>query len=146
MSAAGIAHQKIVTLLSTHILLSSWDAVYSTHEKADLVIPSLSVEVETDIPLTDDAAIVTQELIDNHNVRLTIRIHINYRLGPVNTDSAVDIADDVIRWLRENINLADGYRVFDVIGVAYNVEHTSSGTTGSEVTIDIHKVEYYEQS
>ncbi len=145
MSAAGTAHQKIVTLLSAFTPPPLWDDVYNTHEKADLVIPSLSVEVETDTPLVGDAAIIEQELLDNRNIRLSIRVHTGYRLGPVDTNESVDIADTVIRWLRENINLGDGYRIFDTIGVAYNVEHTSSGTTGSEITVDIHKVEHYVQ-
>jgi len=146
MSAAGTAHQKIVTLLENYAPSPLWNNVYSTHETADLTVPSLSVEVETDTPLSDDSALVSQELVDNRDIRISIRIHINYRLGPVNTDDAVDIADDVVRWLREHIDLNDGYRIFDVIGTAYNVEHASSGTIGSEIIINIHKVEYYVQS
>ena len=106
----------------------------------------VSVEAETDIPLTGDSALVSQELVDNRNMRVSIRIHTGYRLGPVDTSLSVDIADTVVRWLRENINLADGYRMFDVLAGAYNVEHTSSGTTGAEVFVDIHKVENYVQN
>ena len=146
MSTAGTAHQKIVTLLDAYSPSPPWDAVYSTHEKALLVIPSISVEVDTDAPLVNDAAIIDQELLDNRNIRLSIRVHTGYRLGPIDTDESVNIADTVIRWLRENINLSGGYRIFDTIGVAYNVEHTSSGTTGSEITVDVHKVEHYIQN
>jgi len=145
VSVAGIAHQKIVSLLGTYVT-PPWDAVYSTHETANLVVPSLSVEPEVNVPLTGDAAIIQQELVDNRSVQISIRVHIGYRLGPVDTDTATAISDNVIRWLRENINLGDGYRMFDVTGIVYNVEHTSSGTTGAEITINIHKVEYYEQS
>lgn len=146
MSAAGTAHQKIVTLLGNFSPSPLWDAVYDTHEKANLVVPSLSVEVETDTPLVDDNAITAQELVDNRNVQITVRVHTSYRLGPVDTNSATDIADAAVRWLRENIDLGDGYRLFETTGTAYNVEHTSSGTAGAEITINIHKVEYYEQS
>lgn len=146
MSAAGTAHQKVVTLLGTYTPSPTFEAVYSTHETASLVVPSVSVEVETDTPLANDVALVSQELVDNRQVRLSIRIHTGYRLGPVDTSLSADIADEIVRWLREHINLGSGYRIFDVAGVAYNVEHTSSGTTGAEITVDIHKVEYYAQS
>ena len=142
----GIAHQKLVDLLNGYEPSPLWSAVYDKHEEANLVVPSLSVGVETDTPLTDDAAIVQQELLDNHNIQLSIRVHMNYRLGPIDTNEVVDIVDAIIRWIREHINLDGGYRIFDVTGVAYNVEHTSSGTLGAEIIVNIHKVEYYIQS
>jgi hypothetical protein len=146
MSAAVTAHSKIVTLLGTYSPSPTFEAVYDTHEVADLDVPSISVEIETDIPLEGDSALVQQELVDNRNIRLSIRIHTGYRLGPVDTDTSATSADEVVRWLRENINLGGGYRIFTVSGVAYNVEHASSGTTGAEINVDIHKVEFYEQA
>jgi len=146
MSAASTAHSKIVAILQSFTPSPLWDAVYVTHETANLIIPSLSVEVDIDTPIEEDNAIVNQELLDNRNTRLSIRIHTGYRLGPVNTDSSVEIADAVVRWLRENINLGNGFRIFDVLGVVYNVEHVTSGTTGAELNVDIHKVEFYEQT
>jgi hypothetical protein len=145
MSASRTAHSLIVALLRAKVD-PLWSAVYPTHEKADLAVPSLSVEVETDIPMENQGAINQQELQDNRLTQLTVRVHMNYRLGPVDTDGASQIADSVIRWLRENIELGDGFRVFEVAGSVYNVEHTSSGTTGAEITVNIHKVEFYEQT
>lgn len=146
MSAATTAHTKIVALLTSFSPSPEWVDVYDTHEKANLLLPSLSVEVETDTPIVDDQAIVIQQLVDNRNVRLSIRVHTAYRLGPTDVNSAMNIADDVINWLRTHINLSDGYQIFDVAGAAYNIEHLSSGTTGAEILIDIHKVEFYEQA
>lgn len=146
MSASTTAHSKIVALLQSFAPSPSWSNTYDTHEKANLIIPALSVEVESDAPIPNDAAIVDQELVDNRNIRLSIKIHTGYRLGPVDTDTSMQIADDVVRWLRENIDLGDEYRIFEVVGSAYNVEHVSSGTTGTEILIDIHKVEFYEQN
>lgn len=143
MSASNTAHGKITALLITMAEFSA-STVYVTHEKANLAVPSLSVEVEADAPLDGDAAINTQELVDNRNVVLSVRVHTAYRLGPVDTGSNMTLADAVIRKIRENINLGGGYRVFDVLGVAYNVEHSSSGTTGAQINVNIHKVEFYE--
>lgn len=146
MSIAVTGHSKIVALLNSYTPSPPWDYVYTTHQKADLDIPSLSVEIDTNTPLTEDEALVNQELVDNRELRVSIRIHTGYRLGPVDTDTSNSISDTVVEWLRKNINLSNGYRIMDVLGTAYNVEHTSSGTTGAEIIIIIHKVEFYEQT
>lgn len=146
MSAAGTAHQKIVTLLGTYAPSPSFETVYDSHVTANLIVPSLSVDVETDTAIANDAALVDQELVDNRNVQLTIRVHMAYRHGYVNTNDATDITDEIIRWLREHINLGDEYRIFEVTGAAYNVELSSSGTLGSEIIVNVHKPEYYEQA
>jgi len=145
MSASNTAHAKIVALLITMDEFTA-STVYVTHEKAALVTPSLSVEAEADAPLDGDAAINSQELIDNRNVVLSVRVHTAYRLGPVDTALNMTLTDAVIRKIRENIDLGGGYRVFDVPGVAYNIEHSSSGTTGAQINVNIHKVEFYDQN
>ncbi|MFA7286915.1 MAG: hypothetical protein WC052_04630 [Patescibacteria group bacterium] len=144
--SASTAHSTVVTLLGTYAPSPIFSATYSTHQTANLVIPSLSVEVETDTPIKGDAAIDQSEIVDNRLIRLSIRVHTGYRLGPIDTANNIEITDEVVTWLRQHINLGSGYRIFDVAGVAYNVDHMSSGTTGSEITVDIHKVEHYAQS
>lgn len=145
MSAADSAHSKIVTLLTNYSPSATWINVYSTHNKANLIIPALSVEVDTDTPIDGDEAILQSELIDNRNIILSIFIHSGYRLGYKNTGQARLMTDEAIRQIRENIDLGDGYRVFDVIGAAYDTAHEVSGTTGAEIKISIHKVENYVQ-
>ena len=140
------AHSKVITLLNSYAPSPLWENVYTTHATANLIIPALSIEVETDIALEDDNAIYQNELLDNRNIQLSIRIHTGYRLGPINTTESIQLTDDVIRWLREHIDLADNYRIFEVSATAHNVDHSSSGTIGSEIIINIHKVENYEQS
>ena len=145
--AASTAHTKIITLLAGISPDPSpvWN-VYDTHEKANLVIPALSVEVDSDTPLKNEDAINEQELVDNREYILSIRIHTSYKLGAVKTVDNALIVDDVIRILRENIDLTDGYWIFDVLGAVFNVELTSSGTSGAEIKLSIHKVEFYAQS
>lgn len=153
MDASYEALNRVVDLLGspsptpspTPSPLQGWDNVYSRHTVANLLLPAVSVEVETNTALLNDKAIRATELIDNRLIRLSIKVHTGYRLGIIDTSSNLLLADEVIRRLRQNVDLGDGYRIFDVTGVAYNVEHTSSGTTGVELLVDIHKVEYYEQ-
>lgn len=145
MSASATAHSKVVALLSAATPSAPWSYVYGRHATANLLLPAISVQVETDTPL-ESKAIEQSELHDNRAIRLSIKIHTAYRLGATDLDSAKTIADAVIRELREHVNLNDGYRIFEVEGTAYDVEHTSSATTGAEIQFNIHKVEYYEQS
>lgn len=146
MSVSGTAHQKIVTLLTNYGAPSNTFAnVYSKHAVANLVLPAVSVEVDSDAPITTDGAINQQELLDNRLILLSIRIHTAYRGGPDDIDTAVDLFDDVVDALRKNVTLSDSYHIFDVVGSAYNVEHESSGTTGVELLVNIHKVVFYEQ-
>lgn len=145
MSASSTAHTKIIALLNTVSPSPLFDNVYDTHQKANLVIPALSVEVESEVSIDDDKGLVSQQLVDNRLIRLSIKIHTSYRLGATETVKSMQIVDEVIRHLRENINLADNYWIFEVSGSVYNVEHTSSGTLGAEIVIDLHKVEFYEQ-
>lgn len=143
--SASTAHGKIVTLLGTKST-PPWDAVYNTHQKANLVVPSLSVEVETEVSLPEDQSLVSQQLVDNRQTEISIRVHTAYKLGNHDTVQTALDADVVIRFLRENIDLADAYWIMDVIGTAYNVELPSSGTIGAEIKLIINKVEYYDQS
>lgn len=145
MSASDSAHSKIVTLLTNYSPSAIWINVYNTHNKANLVIPALSVEVDTDTPMEDDEAILQNELIDNRNIILTVFVHSGYRLGYKNTAQARLMVDEAIRQIRENIDLGGGYRIFDVMGAAYDTAHEVSGTTGAEIKISIHKVENYVQ-
>lgn len=145
MSVAYTAHSKVVALLDT-APAPLWEDVYSRHATANIILPSISVEVEAATPVGNDKAILDNELLDNYVVRLSIRIHTGYRQGAVNVVQASTLADAVITWLRTHIDLSDGYRIFDVQGAVYDSVHTSSGTTGAEVLVDVHKVAYYAQA
>jgi len=145
MSASESAHTKVIALLNTGLSSPLFDNVYDTHQKANLIIPALSIEVESEAPIEDDKGLLSQQLVDNRLIRLSIKIHTSYRLGTTKTVESMQIADEVIRHLRENINLNDNYWIFDVAGSVYNVEHVSSGTLGAEIIVDLHKVEFYAQ-
>ena len=108
-------------------------------------MPSVSVEISFDLPDPDNQFIVSGELWDNRNTQLSIRVHTQYRLGAVNPEQTTNITDEVIRELRENLDLGDNYYTMSVLGTAYNVEHETSATTGAEILINIHEVESYEQ-
>lgn len=146
MSVSGTAHQTIVTLLSTYGAPSnSFSYVYSKHATASMLLPAVSVEVVSSAPIKDNVAINTQELLDNRLIVLSVKIHTAYRKGPSDPDTAVDLSDEVITALRKNVNLAGSYHVFEVMATAHNVEHDTSGTTGTELLVNIHKAVFYEQ-
>jgi len=137
------AESKVRTLLTGY-----WTevTVYDNHQTAALPLLSFSVEADSMIPLLDDGAIVTNELVDNWNIQLSIRFHAGYRNGYINHDTNLDRLDKTITLLRQNIDLGDGYRLFSISNVIVDAEHTSSGTIGFEIIINVHKVEQYAQS
>lgn len=166
MNFTQVAHSKIVDLLKTLVVFNPSPSspspsspspsspspspspvsimVYPNHKIANLIIPALSVEVETTAPIPNNKAINQQELIDNWMIRISIKVHTGYRLGVFRVAESYQIADSVIRLLRENVDLQNGYRIFDVGGIAYNGDHTVSGTTGADIIVDVHKVENYQ--
>lgn len=144
MSVQVGAHTAIISRLSGPSF--TWGDVYSTHETADLDIPSLSVEVESAAPIESDKALVDSEVIDNWNVILSIRVHTGYRLGVVNTALSNAIVDELVTLLRTDLTIAAGFYVFNVVASAMNVSHESSGTTGAEVLVNIHVLAGYIQS
>jgi len=146
MSVASTAHTKIIALLDYSSPTPLWEDVYDRHATARILTPSISVEVSSIVPIGSNKAIVENELVDNYVVRLSIRVHTGYRQGPPNAVEAATLADAVILRLRTHIDLVDGYRIFDVQGAIYDAIHTSSGTTGAEVIVDVHKVAFYEQA
>lgn len=138
------AHSKLVSLLASEPS-SIWGTVHGRHQTANIALGDLSVEVEVDVALQDSRAIVDQVFIDNRNTSLSVRVHTGYHLGPTDPATTMLIADAVVRCLRENTDLSDGYTIFDVDGAAFNIALESSATTGAEIKVNIHKVESYDQ-
>jgi hypothetical protein len=146
MSVSVTAHSKLYTLLNAATPSASWSYVYQFHAKANLLLPALSVQVSTDSPVEDTDALVNQELIDYRESTLIVKVHTAYRLGLTDTATTKSIIDAAIREIRENTDLGNGFRVYDVFGVDYDVEHTESATTGGQFSVNVRKVEYYVQS
>lgn len=144
-TVSDTTHQKVFDLLDGESASSTFNYVYDRHQTANMLLPSLSIEVNFETPIESDAAITAQELVDNKLCQLSIKVHTAYRLGYTDIETARVIVDEVITILRTNIDLSDGYRIFNVSGIVYNVEHGESATSGAELTVNVHKVVYYEQ-
>jgi len=150
MGIAVTAQTKIVDLLivgpsPVPSPSPSWYDTYSQHATADMEIPSFSVETVLDEPILGDAAIDANEMVDNRLIQIMVRVHTGWRLGPHNTILARTITDEIVTLLRQHVNLGEGYWLFQV-GVRFGVSHDTSGTTGAEILINIHKVAFYAQS
>lgn len=146
MGVISTAHSKVVALLTSALSGATYSYIYGKHATANLELASVSIQAVSEAPIETDNALNTNELVDNCFITLSIHIHTGYRNGPTDVDIAMTIVDEIINTLRTNVDLNGGYRTFGVRSINFNVEHTESGTTGAEILIEIHKVEYYAQS
>ena len=142
------AHAKLVALADAQVgtgLPSPLMTVYSYHHVANLLLDGLTVEPESNTPVSADGAIYENEVLDNHEITFTLRIHTGYSGGVRDVTGTIELMDTLITALRQNLNLGDGYRLMNYTAPEYRQEFDESRTTGAQLTITIHKVEQYVQ-
>lgn len=140
------AHSKMVALIDNELgsgAMSPVASVYSYHGVADLALSGITVEPMTDVPVDTDGAIYMNEIVDNHEVTFSVRVHTGYAGGVHDVDGTAALMDDLVTALRTNLNLSDGYRIVGFGVQSYGAEFDESRSTGGELTITIHKVENY---
>jgi hypothetical protein len=140
------AHDKIVTLIDNELGSGAGSPVanvYSYHGVANLVLDGITVEPAANVPVEEDGAIYMNEIVDNHEVTFSIRVHTGYAGGVLDVDGTVTLMDDLVTALRTNLDLAGGYRIIGFGVQMYGAEFDESKSTGAELTITIHKVENY---
>lgn len=119
---------------------------YNTHNVANLALPAVSVEANSQAQLSNDSANWASDLIVNHIVVISIRCHTGYSGGEPDPDEATLLMDEVVHRLKTNINnLADNYRIMEIPVPTYTTEWDDSGTTGAEMMLEVHKVVNYVQ-
>jgi len=117
--------------------------VYSYHAVANLVLDALTVEPISNIPVTTDAGFGSGQFIENHEIRISIRIHTSYAGGIEQLATTLDLLDEVITALKTSIDLGDRYMLMGFLGETINVEFAESQSVGAELIAIIHKVEGY---
>lgn len=124
--------------------------VYKGHNKANLVVvagvpDAVTIGVESNAPLSDDAAKWSNDLVVNHEIILSIRAHTGWMRGPHNQTTTVGLMDDIVAKLKTNITLNNGYRIMGFSTVFFREEFLESGTRGGQVNVALHKVTQYTQ-
>ena len=138
---ASVTLSKVVALLTT--TPSPAYSVYARHAVADLDLPSITVEIDSDTPIETDKAFYDGSFVHNHAILISIRIHTSYSGGVEKFSDSVAIVDSVVTTLNENLDLADGYRTIDFNVQTFNSEFAESKSVGAELKLTVHKVEVY---
>ena len=135
------AQAKIYQLLNEANITTN---VYSQHSVAALPLNSITIEPEIDKPKIIDSTTTGDELIVNHQITLSIRIHTGYVYS--NIELATSQIDLIITKLKTNIDLGDNYRFMSFEVNSYDAIFTESATFGGEITIFINKWVSYPQN
>jgi len=117
---------------------------YSRHNVANLVLPAVSVDVVGSVP-DDTGAFGSSEMVENHIITLSVRVHVAYLGGYYNSTTAISMIDDLRDEIlsRDNRNLSNGYRIDSVVSEVHNQEFSDSASLGSELIVTINKVGTY---
>ena len=142
-TTSASALSKVVTVLNSGGHISPVYPVHNYHAVADLDLPSITVEVESNVPSESDKAFYAGSFVHNHHITLSIRVHTSYSGMPEDSAHSVTVMDEVITALNTNLNLADGYRIISFGAQSYNIEFAESKSVGAELKLVVHKVSDY---
>lgn len=117
--------------------------VYSYHAVANLVLDAITVEPVSNIPVTSDAGFGAGQFIENHEIRISIRVHTSYSGGVEQLATMLDLVDQVITTIKSNIDFGDRYILMGFASEGINLEFAESRSIGAEIIVIIHKVEGY---
>jgi hypothetical protein len=117
--------------------------VYSYHAVANLVLDAITVEPVSNIPVTSDAGFGSGQFIENHEIRISVRVHTSYSGGVEQLASTLDLVDQVITVIKSDMDFGDRYMLMGFASEGINLEFAESRSVGAEIIVIIHKVEGY---
>ena len=118
---------------------------YQTHNVAAISLPAVTLGAVENYPLEDDRAIWSTDLLTNHLVSVSIRIHTAMEGNAHDRVAATLFADQVIEELKTHLVLGN-YRLmrFEVVGM--DLYFPESETHGAEILAELHTAKVYEQA
>lgn len=119
---------------------------YKTHQVANMGLPSISIVGEDHVPIDDDRANWDSDLLTNHAITLSIRVHTGYEGGPTDIQSSTLYLDQIVESLKKNIEIPGNYRLMSFEITEFNTVFSESATTGGEIEIELHTLKNYIQS
>ena len=145
-TTTATAQSKVVARLQAQMgtgLPTPVAIIYSYHAVANLLLDAVTVEPMSNIPVTSDAGFGSNQFIENHEIRLSVRVHTSYAGGIEQLDTSLELVDEVITAIKSSIDFGDRYILMGFSGEAVNLEFAESQSVGAEITVIIHKVEGY---
>lgn len=119
---------------------------YPRHNVAALLLPAVTAEVVSNVPVSNEGAIESSDKWDYHEIAVSVRVHTDYSGGVQDVDAQTAIMDLVITALRQNIDLGDGYRIRSWGNEVYGAEFVESASLGAETLVRVRKIILYTQT
>lgn len=118
---------------------------YKMHSVANLTLPAITIGASVNVPLEDDYAVWSTDLLTNHLVSVTIRIHTAFAGNTQDRINATLYTDQVIEELKTNLELGL-YRLMRFEVSEFNIFFEETETYGAEILAEYHTAKVYEQA
>ncbi len=119
--------------------------VYKGHIIADISLPAVTIDAETDLPVELDGAVDGNDDVVNHAIVLSLRVHTSYAGRTYDASGTIQLVDAVIKKLKKNINLSSTFRLMEFEVEALRSVFEETATQGALITITIHTIVLYAQ-
>lgn len=137
---SGTAHSKIDSLIDAlQTTLSTQDPkftnVYDGHRVANLDVPAVTIDIEE----IEEDVVGAGSFVVRYYPHVSIRVHTGYLGGLNDTVKQRRLITSIVNKLRDNVGLADDYRIEDLRDIRIGEEFSGSATYGATVTAVVAK-------
>ena len=119
--------------------------VYKRHDVANMTLPSITIEASEHEPIFGDNGNWSSDLLVNHRVVCTVRVHTGQVGGPLDRANTTLYLDQIVEVSKKNVN--NGlYRIMSFEVTAFNATFEESATTGGEIELTLNTLKVYGQA
>lgn len=118
---------------------------YKTHVVANLTLPAVTIGATLNEPVEDDRANWSTDLLINHSVTLSIRVHTAFVGNTHDRENATLYVDQIIEELQTNLTLGV-YRLMRFEVSEFDILFEETETYGAVILAELHTAKVYEQA
>ena len=143
------AGDKIVAQLNAlvTVMASGYDPkishVYDHHNCAKLELPGVTIGIDTVAP--EFEGVSSSGVTVEYPMVVTVRVHVAYVGGIPDNVKAGRLINSIVNYLKENLDLSDGYRVHSIPEIQLAQEFAESATYGAECTVVVNTYTSHDQ-
>jgi len=140
------ANDKLKALVDDLITDTTGDSpkisyAYQRHNVAYLRLNAVTIDLDG----IDVASSGAPPPLVKYMMRFTVRVHVAYANQAINGQTVAKLVNSVINKLNDNLNLGDGYRIWQIDSLANRQEFDESASRGGEIAVTIWHVESHTQ-
>ena len=117
---------------------------YKNHSVAAIELPAVTIGATEDVPIEDDRANYSTDLLTDHSVIIEIRIHTAFVGNTQDRVNATLFSDQVLEELKTNLDLGDN-RFMGFERPEFNILFEETQTYGAVILAEYHTAKVYEQ-